>query len=319
VPGSIEQLTAALRASPGVELEPFLAASTRVPARRDPAGQLFLTLGPQTSQDGDSVTDVLTMVHEPPLPGRCSIPWGIPNTGTRSSSMSLSRVPAADQESPTSATTWPPLGGENWCSPSLRSQEACARYRRRSNLGLQSTRSSRGSSNASPTREGPGTEIAGVLERFRVVVWFRVPQGAADDALRQRGPCRPAVRISPGPRRNSVVIHVSITAAAIPEPTTLAPRQSTLLSEWDRARAAQNGISADHCVHAPDAVRDHGAAVADAVNQDRAVDLSPTDRQRCRVGEVHQIAGRLVLSAEVDDVMADSGEQRLELFLEPEP
>lgn len=54
-------------------------------------------------------------------------------------------------------------------------------------------------------------------------------------------PCSARRRYLSSFARNPVVIHASTTATAIPEPMTSAPRQSTLLFEWDRARTAENG------------------------------------------------------------------------------
>jgi hypothetical protein len=66
---SLDQLGDVLWRTTQLDLRPFLAATERVPVRIDPPGDIVMTLGGETSGEGeDSVTDVLALARRPPLP-----------------------------------------------------------------------------------------------------------------------------------------------------------------------------------------------------------------------------------------------------------
>ena len=64
------------------------------------------------------------------------------------------------------------------------------------------------------------------------------------------------------------------------------------------------GILTHAGINAANLVRDHGAAVADAVDKDTPVALALRDRERRREDKIRQIIGLLVLSADVDDLVS---------------
>jgi len=75
-------------------------------------------------------------------------------------------------------------------------------------------------------------------------------------------------------------------------------------------------ILADGRVNTVDLVRDHGAGVADPVDEDGPVDLAITDSQRRGVGDIGQVARLVVVRAEVGQLVV--AEERFDLLLEQE-
>ncbi len=82
-----------------------------------------------------------------------------------------------------------------------------------------------------------------------------------------------------------------------------------------RQRRAER-VLRDGGVDPEDLVRDHRAAVADAVDEDPAVDLAGADRERGRIDEIGQVDGVLVVRAEIDRVVAVGFQQRGDLPLQ---
>src|SRR4051812_20602155 len=84
-------------------------------------------------------------------------------------------------------------------------------------------------------------------------------------------------------------------------------------------RTGQSGaerVLADRRENAGDLIGDHGAAVADAIDENRSIDLAATDGQRRGIGEIRKIAGIFVVGTEIDHLVAGGFELLFDLQLQ---
>jgi len=102
--------------------------------------------------------------------------------------------------------------------------------------------------------------------------------------------------------RNSVDIHARTVSRASADPMIFRRGRG----RWCRSATGERGaerILAHRRVYPVDLVRDHRAGVADPVDEDAPIGLAVADGERGGVGEVGQVAGQVVVRAEVGQLV----------------
>ena len=103
------------------------------------------------------------------------------------------------------------------------------------------------------------------------------------------------------------------------DPMILPPMQRTLVSECDRARAAQNGSwRTARRTHASNLVSDHGTSVADTIDENAPLGASFAHGHRSRIDVICKVHGSLTIGSEVLDGMALPFKQTLDFVFERE-